>query len=316
MLIVRLMGGLGNQLQQYSLYRRMVEAGLEARLDISWFDASVQKDMLAPRQIEIDYLNGVSYVAATYEEIKAVTGGDGLFGKLKRKLSAKDTPVCCENGRMYLEDTVKGIFETKKISKLLLEGYFACEYYHESMLPILRNEISFPIEKHHKPEKLIKIATDIKNSNSVSIHIRRGDYLDEANAKTFGGICTEKYYEKAIDYIGQKVENPRFFIFSDDLEYANKFKEDLISKNSGFEVFIVDANRNNENYFDIYLMSLCKHNIVANSTFSFWGARLNDNASKITIRPTIHRNGQEFDPVLMKEWWKGWIFVSPEGELF
>lgn len=314
MLIVRLMGGLGNQLQQYSLYRRMVEAGLEARLDTSWFDASVQRNMLAPRQIEIDRLKGVSYVTATPEEIKAVTGG--LLGKIKRKLTKNANTIFREEGRMYIEDLVNGIFVTGKYTNMLLEGYFACEFYHETMLPKLRSELSFPVERHSNPDELKRVADDIKCGNSIAVHIRRGDYLDAANAEYFGGICTDIYYTRAIDYMSQNVKNPRFFVFSDDLAYAEKFKEDLINKERATDVTLVDINKDNDNYFDIYLMSLCRHNIVANSTFSFWGARLNANEHKIMIRPTIHRNGQQFDRATMKEWWKGWIFVSPEGELF
>lgn len=317
MLIVRLMGGLGNQLQQYSLYRRMVEAGLEARLDTSWFSDSIQQDMLAPRQVELDRLKGVKYIPASKEEFDAVMGSDGMFGRLKRRLqkifNSEAGPVINENGRMYLDDLITGVFLNKEYYNKILEGYFACEYYHKDMLPILRNELKFPLEEHSNPELLNSFSEEIRDGNSVSIHIRRGDYMDAANKAMFGGICTDEYYRTAIAYALNKLDNPRFFIFSDDLEYADKFNDDLTKAHP---TRVVNINRGTDSIFDMYLMSLCNHNIVANSTFSFWGARLNCNETKMMIRPTVHRNGQEFNPERMKEWWPGWTFISPSGKVF
>lgn len=317
MLIVRLMGGLGNQLQQYSLYRRMIEAGLEARLDTSWFSNNNQQGMLAPREIELDRLKGVEYIPASKEELNTIMGSDSIAGRIKRKIRrvfrSQAGPIVYENGRMYLDDLITDVFENKTCNNKILEGYFACEYYHKDMLPILRNELKFPLEEHSNPELLNELAEEICSCNSLSVHIRRGDYMDAANKEMFGGICTDDYYSTAIEYALNKIDNPKLFIFSDDLEYAERFNINLTEKCPSK---IVSINRAKDSIFDMYLMSLCKHNIVANSTFSFWGARLNCNEAKMMIRPTIHRNGQEFDPVKMKEWWQGWTFISPSGKVF
>ena len=118
----------------------------------------------------------------------------------------------------------------------------------------------------------------IENCNSVSLHIRRGDYLKKDTEWDFSGVCTNDYYQKAIDYIYQHVSSPVFYIFTDDLEYAKK--------NYNKEQFhIVDINRGEKSWRDMYLMTLCKHNIMANSSFSWWGAWLNKNPNKIVLHP-------------------------------
>ena len=98
-----------------------------------------------------------------------------------------------------------------------------------------------------------------------------------------------------------------FYLFSDDISYVSK-------KYQGEEYTIVDINHGKDSFYDMWLMSQCKHNICANSTFSFWGARLNGNDDKIVIRPTIHKNSQTFVKKEMEELWKGWRFVSPLGK--
>ena len=123
----------------------------------------------------------------------------------------------------------------------------------------------------------------------------------------FGNICTDDYYRKAMEIIKDEVKDARFYIFSDDSSYAKQ-------KYQGEDFTVVDINHGKDSFYDMWLMSNCKHNICANSTFSFWGARLNGNEGKIMIRPTIHKNSQMFVKEEMEELWQGWRFVSPEGQ--
>ena len=154
-----------------------------------------------------------------------------------------------------------------------------------------------------------KVRKKIKNTESVSIHIRRGDYLNPENQAIYGGICTEEYYEKAISYMEEKLWNPHFFIFSDDAEYAKKtYTKDNYT--------VVDINHGRDSFFDMHLMGCCKHNICANSTFSFWGARLNENPTKLMIRPLKQRNTCDwYVPEIMKQLWKGWIMIDEKGQV-
>lgn len=319
MIIIKIMGGLGNQLQQYALYRRILKEDVPAKLDMSWFAVENQENMMAARKCELDYFEGLDYEIATEEEIAKLTGGKGLLGSIRRKLKNSfgigKISILEENKRIYLEDEINDICYKKTITDMYIEGYFANEAYYSKVLADLRNEIVFPVDKAVNSDKIKIMATKMKEEDSVSIHLRRGDYLDPINIG-FAGICTDKYYDEAIKICMEKMNKPRFYIFSDDVEYATEFKKRVKDKFEllDVDITVVDLNKDEDNYFDMYLMSCCKANIVANSTFSFWGARLNGNHGKIMIRPTIHRSGQVFEAEKMRQWWKDWTFVSPEGD--
>lgn len=309
MIIVNIQGGLGNQLQQYALYRKYVSMGVDARIDISWFDDDNQKNMAAPRKLELDYFDHIEYEACTQEEKARLTGGDGLIGKLKRKISKltglRLVKIYDENGIHY-DENILG-FKDKYVI-----GYFANEYYYNDIMPKLREELRFPIEKSINKDLLMEYTNRMNGENSVSIHIRRGDYLDEANQALYGGNCTREYYDGAVKFILDRVDNPVFYIFSDDNAYALEYASSL--KDKGYKAEVIDINHGEESFFDIYLMTQCKHVIAANSTFSFWGARLNAHDGIIKIRPKKHRNNLEFSEE-MREWWKGWTFIDSDGNV-
>ena len=302
MIIVRLMGGLGNQLQQYALYRKYELLGKEARLDISWFSEKIQEKMQAPRPLELNRLDNLSVRKAAPEEVRALLGRayeekEGLLEKVKRKINPAFVPVFEETDMYHPE-----IFGW---DRKYLVGYWACEAYYADILERLRSELQFPVSSN--PQNAAAVA-EMEQTESVSIHIRRGDYLDAANREMFGNICTEKYYDSAVRYLKENVSNPVFYVFSDDSAYVR-------SKSQGKEFRVVDWNQGEDSLYDMMLMSHCKHNICANSTFSFWGARLNSHADKIMVRPSIHKNTQVYVPGQMKELWAGWTLISPAGEL-
>lgn len=296
MIIIEMAGGLGNQLQQYALYRKFRTLGRETKLDVSWFDKENQKKMPAKRELELNYFEGLTYEVCTPKEKAALTGSDGLAGKIRRKL---------------LPFTVHHFYEKEMYHPELLgcencylSGYFACEKYYGDILDVLRREIRFPESPNFQNKQM---AQEMMECESVSVHIRRGDYLDGENKAMFGNICTDAYYEKALGVIREKAPKARFYLFSDDISYVKETYQ-------GEKFTVVDINHGKDSFYDMWLMSCCKHNICANSTFSFWGARLNGNKKKIMIRPTIHKNTQKFDKQEMEDWWQGWHFVSPEGK--
>lgn len=302
MIIVRLMGGLGNQLQQYALYRKYEILGREARLDTSWFSAKIQENMQAPRPLELDRLDKLSVKTAAPEEVRALLGRRyeekaGVMERIKRKMNPASVIV--------FEETAVYHPEIFGWDSKYLAGYWACEAYYADILPRLRSEICFP--KSNDPRNIGTIE-EMEQTESVSVHIRRGDYLDAVNIEMFGNICTEDYYDTAIRHIKEKCEKPVFYIFSDDSGYARQ-------KYQGKEYRIIDWNREENSFYDMMLMSHCRHNICANSTFSFWGARLNGHAGKIMIRPSIHKNTQVCVPGQMKKLWKGWTLITPAGEI-
>ena len=289
-------GGLGNQLQQYALYEKLKSLGKDVKLDISWFYKDMGK--VSKRTLELEYFPKVSFETCTQEEMQKVQGNRGILKKVSEKLKLTEKSIYTEH-QMYDEQ----IFQ---MDHKILEGYWACEAYYADIIPLLQEKLEFPVSPN---EKNLKMAKKMQNCNSVSIHIRRGDYLIEENQAMFGGICTEEYYEKAITYIKSTVEDARFFVFSDDPAYAQK-------KYKGKEYTIVDINRGKDSLYDMYLMGQCKYNICANSTFSFWGARLNRNLGKQMVRPLKQKNCDWYVPEKMKQLWKGWILIDESGKLW
>lgn len=294
MIIIQLAGGLGNQLQQYALYRKFVCLGREARLDTSWFE----KDHSATqRKLELAYFDRLLYEVCTRKEKEILTGGEGIGGKLRRKLLPA-TVHCFQESKIYHPELLT--FENMYIS-----GYFACEKYYADILPDLREKIQFPPGMNPLNDQL---AFEMKQCQSVSLHVRRGDYLNPENAAMFGNICTMDYYKGAVEKIKTMVPDPQFYLFSDDVSYVkNNF--------TGKEYRIVDINHGKDSFYDMWLMSNCSHNICANSTFSFWGARLNRNPDKIMIRPAIHKNSQVFVKEEMQDLWPGWVFLDAQGKV-
>ena len=308
MIIIQVAGGLGNQLQQYALYRKFVRMGKEARLDLSWFDEVqiTEKErtkgkeiipVVTKRNLELRYFDRLVYETCTKEEKEALLGSDGISGKLRRKL-LPFTVHRFEESQMYHPEVLE-------FDDMYLSGYFACEKYYADILYDLREKIQFPPSGNTLNWEM---AEKMRNCNSVSVHVRRGDYLNPENAAMFGNICTEIYYQNAISLIKSQVSDAHFYLFSDDISYVRK---NFI----GEEYTVVDINHGRDSFYDMWLMSNCKHNICANSTFSFWGARLNKNENKLMIRPTIQKNSQIFVKSDMEEWWQGWKFISPQGKL-
>lgn len=137
----------------------------------------------------------------------------------------------------------------------------------------------------------------IKNTNSISIHVRRGDYLNKDNLNLFGKVCDKNYFLTAIKKIKERVEQPHFFIFSNDMDWV---RENLPCDNTTY----VDFNSKQESWKDMYLMSICNHNIIANSSFSWWGAWLNKNPDKIVISPKQFLNDDPGSDIYPETWTK------------
>jgi hypothetical protein len=298
MIIIEVAGGLGNQLQQYALYRKFQHLGKDARLDTSWYGEG------APRRLELDNIDGVEYAACTLEEKKRLYGT-----KFRRRLLPGTVSVFRESEIFHPEILT---FTDK-----YLIGYFACEAYYADILPQLRFELRFRASQN--PRNHVT-ATEMQNCDSVAVHIRRGDYLTPANQELFGGICTDEYYKAAIDYISQRHPQAKLYYFSDDSDFIHeRFFEKGRKKPHGGGIAdyeIVDWNKGADSLYDMYLMSNCRHVICANSTFSFWGARLATHPGKIIVRPVRHKNTQTISAAELARLWRGWVLVDSEGRVF
>ncbi|GAB3769397.1 alpha-1,2-fucosyltransferase [Spirosoma horti] len=159
----------------------------------------------------------------------------------------------------------------------------------------LNHWISF--KKLNLNDTNLKLFNEIKDFNSVSIHVRRGDYYHPDNISIYGNICTKHYYEDAIKFAKSRYSSLNFYVFSDDIDWA---KAHIKVENSTF----IDWNIKSESYIDMYLMSHCKVNILANSTFSYWAAYLNKNTS-LVIYPFSWMNPSDLKPNIFPENWIG-----------
>ncbi|MFP4486354.1 MAG: alpha-1,2-fucosyltransferase [Campylobacterales bacterium] len=169
---------------------------------------------------------------------------------------------------------------------IYLDGYWQSEKYFKKYENLIRDIFQFP---KIKDDENLKVANEIVNSESISIHVRHGDYLASSKTNEFHGTCGIEYYKKSIEYITSKLENSTFFIFSDDIKwceekFVNVKNKTIISHNTGLK-----------SYEDMRLMSLCKHNIIANSSFSWWSAWLNTNPNKIVIAPKKWINDENYE---------------------
>ena len=311
MILVKVAGGLGNQMQQYAMYRKLLSIGREAKLDLSWFSPERQKAaLLAPRELELAYFRDLPMDVCTDGERARLTGGSGLAGKLRRRLFGSRTYT---ESQMYHPEFLM-------LTDGVLEGYFAAEKYYADILPELRGLFVFPESADpdvRRANAAAAAAMAVPGEVSVSVHIRRGDYLDAENAQLFGGICTPAYYEGAAEAVrtllpsGERELPRHFFLFSDDPAYARTLHFGAPEE----ENTVIDVNRGRDSLLDMQLMSRCRCHICANSTFSFWGARLDPRPDRAAVRPTVHKTTQVFDPALMHDLWPGWGLVDNRGQM-
>ncbi|AQS93523.1 alpha-1,2-fucosyltransferase [Polaribacter sp. BM10] len=248
MIIVRILGGLGNQMFQYAYAKSLEMKGYEVQLDLSKIKKYKLHGgyQLDKYKIDLKTSNSFNLFLSKINPFKTLKEKNLLFDKNLTNLK----------GNEYL----KGYFQTEK--------YFSdirSELIHQF---VLKEELS-------NSTKLYKTEI-LKSETSCSIHIRRGDYVTDSKSNTIHGTCSLAYYKEAIKIINKKHSNVTFFIFSDDINWT---KDNLVIENA------VYINHKCLPHEDIYLMSLCKHNITANSSFSWWGAWLNRNKNKTIIAP-------------------------------
>ncbi len=303
MLIIRIAGGLGNQMQQYALYRKLLHAGADKliKLDTSWFNETSQKGVLAKRELELRYFMNLPIPECTDEERDLYLKQNILAKAIYRAFPSLG-PRFTESEMYHPE-----VFELKN---KYIEGYFACQKYYDDILPELQNAFVFP--EHPDRElhiKNVELMNEMEQRNSVSVHIRRGDYLDPENSALFGNIATDEYYDSAMNYFRAEDPDVHFYIFTNDPGYAREKYSDP------GRYTIVEHNTGRQSLLDIQLMSHCRGNICANSTFSFWGARLNRRKDKELVRTFTMRNNQPCEPSSMHYYWNGWILIDKDGKV-
>ena len=257
--------GLGNQMFQYAFYKKLKKKYKNVYGNLNFY----QKNKIH---------NGYELKKIFNIDIEKDKKENNFFnGAIKKNIFQRiiNKVLNSLNIILYIEK-----WGEKNINKIIGKkfiryyfGWWQSEKYFKDIAAEIKGEFKF---QEFKNEKNIDLKNKILNSNSISIHVRRGDYL---NNIYLGGLTPLSYYENAIEYILQKVKEPSFYIFSNDIEWC---KQNL---KLDYPVYYIDWNKGEESFRDMQLMSLCKHNIIPNSSFSWWGAWLNSNPNKIVIAP-------------------------------
>jgi hypothetical protein len=286
-IITRLIGGLGNQLFQYAAARAMaLKAGASVKLDLSEFDTDIL------RRYELGSY-AIAAVPASSDDLAAITtpAPTGLVSNLKVRLrGAKQSHY--REAHFHFDPNVM-----RQRLPLYMDGYWQSERYFRDVADTIRRDLTprDPLE----PENAA-IAAQINRTNAVSLHVRRGDYVTNAVTNAYHGVCSIDYYRAAVAYITTHAPDPYFFVFSDDLAWA---RENLVI---GHPTTFVEANPPDRGFRDMQLMSMCRHHVIANSSFSWWGAWLNPSNDKIIVAPArwFAQDKKNTDDLLPAEWVK------------
>lgn len=280
MVIVQLNGGLGNQLFQYATgraiaYRNRVDLGL----DLSIF--AIHR----LRQYRLNHFNIVASIvppdalaSLTRQKRQGILKRYAFLTRhglpydkhetLTEQYFHFDPGIVCAPGRVYLV------------------GYWQSARYFTDIRDILCQELTV---KHEPGAANRAISLLITQAESVSLHVRRGDYVSDPQTHRQHGVCSLGYYHAAVETMTQVVPQPHFFVFSDDIEWTQQ------NLNLDYPTTYVSHNGPEQDYEDLRLMSQCKHHIIANSSFSWWGAWLCTHSRKTVIAPQVWFNQADRD---------------------
>ena len=274
MIIVQLKGGLGNQMFQYAFGRSLsLRNNTSLFLDVSELNKKTTEHTM--REYELNNFNiqatisttlFTSYTRSVYKLI-AVMVNIFLKKKIVQRVKEKQFHYCPKQALIS--------------DNSILIGYWNSPKYFDGFSDILRKDFSFNFIPNDKTKDLVE---KIKSENAVSLHIRRGDYVTNLNANAYHGICDKAYYDKAIDTVLEKNKNAVFFIFTDDPIWVSQ------NFNVAAKSVIASSSDNLDGLQDMYLMTQCKHAIIANSTYSWWAAWLMSNPDKMVIAPLKWHN--------------------------
>lgn len=277
MIVVKMIGGLGNQMFQYA-------AGLSASHRLG-------------SQLIID--NGESKNDRTHSyslsvfNINAGIMEKNVLPEIDREGRGNTNVLSYYKAEKFNYD--------KKFEKIknntYIEGFFQSEKFFKGVEAQIKKDFTLKNPAEGRNEEMLH---KIRNCEAVSLHIRRGDYFDNWKNRIFHGVNLSVYYKKAVKFINKRFKNPVFFIFSDDPQWVRENFKGIK------ESVVVDINDSKNGHEDLRLMSSCKHNIIANSTFSWWAAWLNDNKNKIITAPKKWFNNPfiNISDLIPKEWVK------------
>jgi len=280
------MGGLGNQMFQYALGRRLaLDRNVPLKLYLDWYEK------VDDRLYELDQLNINAEIASYEEFFRLKYYSRNWFTRKVYKIY--QYPISYYRKRYVIEQEPRkfdsNILHVPKTAYLI--GYWACERYFEPIQSRIRQEFSpsIPLSESHQ-----KLSLKIQNDpSSVSVHIRRGDYVFQPGFL----VLPMDYYHRAVAHINQNIQSPHFYIFSDDINWV---KVHLKFNN---EMTFIEPSAGGKDLLDMQLMSQCHHHINANSSFSWWGAWLGEKSDSIVIVPNQWHTNKPYPEDLIPNRW-------------
>jgi len=294
MIMVSLKGGLGNQMFQYAAGRRLsCLHNVPLKLDLSWFREDLTG--VTPRSYALDHFS-INAEPATMQEISRLY--EPHAGRVKRFLNFMN-PIhrkTCIYGKHFHFDS--SILELP--DNICLDGYWQSEKYFQDIAAVIRSDFTLSVNSDVRNQEVVSM---INECNSVSIHIRRGDYINDKKTAAKYMACSNDYYLMAMDIMSTRAECPHFFVFTDDSAWVREHFE------ISHSMTLVGNNGPDKAYEDLRLMSLCTHHIIANSSFSWWGAWLNHRLDKIVIAPSRWFNDPKIDTSDLMP--ASWLRIDP-----
>jgi Glycosyl transferase family 11 len=268
-IVTRLAGGLGNQMFEYAVGRSLaLRRNTELHLDLSWFEHILPSETprryaLAPYQLGVR-LDGWEHVA------HRAAAGYGPLGRVIRRLGLEVGGVLIDRAKGFRSAVLDAPDGT------LLIGHWQSEQYFADVADTLRSDLTLP---HPPSGRTAATMAEVMSSASVSVHVRRGDYVAKRNVTRTLGILSADYYRRAVQLIAESVEGVRVFVFSDDPRWSRAHLD------VGHPTIYVANEGDTAAHEDLRLMAACRHHVIANSSFSWWGAWLDDSPDKIVVAP-------------------------------
>lgn len=288
MIVVKFQGALGNQMFEYAFMRKLevVYKGCDIYAHIpkikdfngyeieNVFPVSIKK---APKGV-------TAKLSDFYPVDRKIDKVIEFFFKIRRNYAGSKESYLRQDDNTAFYPSV---YELNALKSYYMDGVWANAHYLEGIDDIIRKDFVFSNDRGEKNQEYMD---EIDSCESVCIHVRRNEYVSMGLS-----VVSDNYYKSAVEFIKTKVVNPKFYVFSDDHDYCKDLFDGLI------EYTLVEGNIKENSYRDMELMSHCKHNIIANSTFSFWGAYLNSNINKIVIAPNMTWGNLRF-PFACDDW--------------
>ncbi|MFN4276643.1 MAG: alpha-1,2-fucosyltransferase [Ferrovibrio sp.] len=267
MIVIRLLGGLGNQMFQYAFGRRLaLERGVPLKLDIESF----RSDKL--RNYELGHLNIKAELAHKADLANMIPWPQRLHPRLARlgRYWPSRMPTVHERGFQFNPAALNCG------SSAYLIGYWQSERYFSTIADTIRAEFQ-PVQP--LSAQRIALAEQMATVNAISLHVRRGDYASNPVTLEHHGLCPIEWYVEAMGRMAERIIDPVFFVFSDDPEWT---RSNLPHR---WPLVFVDPQGDGRDFEDMHLMARCRHHITANSSFSWWGAWLNPRPDKLVFAP-------------------------------